>query len=580
MRYAIRTALGMALFALLSLIAPATPAINVNPDMDQLRAESFAQYRKWIGSRDVEKRRLAADGLGGHVEKPEAITLLAAALPDKDADVRRLAAHSLWKLSDDVDIAAAQPALRARLDDPSPAVRVNAAGALEASGVPAAELVAARRGVLRDGDWFDVALAVRDLIDSVDGTELVEPLLQAMRDTPGPDNDDRFDGADVLPALVKAHGPRVAPALLRALDDPDLDRVALLDALGLIEPPPPQWQATLLRLARDRQPDLRAGAVALLRKHVSAGLAAPGWIEAALPLLQDPYAEVRREAAGLFGAAGGDGHPATDALIAALRDDDAKVRRAATDALGRIGDPAEAYDRAAKASVAGRARAPLESLAADAAQDEDTRAAATRALQALSVGTETHTKVLPATAPGDEAALARLRARDIPFTEDAFWRAIGERDVQAVTDLLDAGLSPASIDAGGMPPLHFALMGGCDYGHPTAPETTRIVAALLARGADPNQRDTAGDNPALHRATSCDGATVKQLIAAGADPRAPNASGLSSFTSFVITSPGGAAALLDAGFRANARERETIQAMLQGEKDPAKRKLLSRALGK
>lgn len=577
---AIRTATAWGLLALVALCAPPLAAINLNPDMDELSQEAYAQYNRWITSRDVEKRRMAADGLGGHADQPGAVALLAAALPDQDPDVRRLAAHSLWQLSDDdVDIAAAQTALRARLDDPSPAVRVNAAGALEASGVAAADLVATRRSVLQDGDWFDIALAARDLIDSVDGTELVAPLLRAMRETPGSDNDDRFDAADVLQPLVKAHGARVAPGLMRAVDDPELDRVALLEALGLVEPAPVDWQATLLRLSRDRQSDVRVASVVLLRKQVVSTQAGPDWIEPSLSLLQDPHADVRREAAELFGAAAGDGHPAADRLIALLRDDDAGVRRAAIRALGRIGDQAEAYDRAIKSGIASRARPPLEAITADAAQDKDTRDAATHALLALTAGTETHTKVLATTAPADAGALARLRSRDIAFTEDSFWRAIGERDVQTVKDLLAAGLSPSSIDANGMPPLHFALMSGCDYGQPTAAETQQIITALLAHGADPNQLETTGDNPALHRATSCDGETVKQLIAAKADIHAANASGLSSFTSFVLTSPGGAAALLDAGFRVGAKERATVQAMLQGEKDPAKRKLLTRALG-
>jgi len=449
-RHALRTATIKGLLAFVMLFAPQLQAINLNPDIDELRQEAYAQYNRWITSRDVEKRRMAADGLGGHAEQTGTVTLLVAALPDKDSDVRRLAAHSLWKLSDDdVDIVAAHAALRSRLEDPSPAVRVNAAGALEASGVAAADLVAVRRSVLQAGDWFDIALAARDLIDSVDGTELVDPLLRAMRETPGTDSDDRFDAADVLQPLVKAHGARVAPGLMRALDDAELDRVALLEALGLVERAPADWQATLLRLSRDRQTDIRVTSVELLRKRIASGQAEPNWIEPALPLLQDPYPIVRREAAELFAAAAGDGHPAADGLIALLRDDNADVRRAAIGALGRIGDPAEAYDRAIKSGIASRARPPLEAIAADAAQDKDTRDAAKHALQALIAGTETHTKVLATTAPANAEAVA----------------------------------------------------------------------------------------------------------------------------------PSGAGALLDAGFRAGAKERETVLAMLQGEKDPAKRKLLTRALG-
>jgi len=124
------------------------------------------------------------------------------------------------------------------------------------------------------------------------------------------------------------------------------------------------------------------------------------------------------------------------------------------------------------------------------------------------------------------------------------------------------------------------LMSGCDYGQPTAEATHRIVALLIARGADPNQREPGGDNPALHRATSCDGALVKQLLAAKADPRARNGSGLSAFPSFVLTSASGAAALLDGGYRPDAKERATLQSMLAAERDPARKKLLTRALAR
>src|SRR5690606_36068276 len=129
-------------------------------------------------------------------------------------------------------------------------------------------------------------------------------------------------------------------------------------------------------------------------------------------------------------------------------------------------------------------------------------------------GSATHTKVLTTTTRGDDAAMQRLRARSIEFTEDAFWRALGERDVATVEDLLAAGLSPNTISADGMPPLHLVVMAGCDHGQPTAEATRRIVAALIAHGADPNQRDRAGGNPVLHRASSCDASLVRQLIAA------------------------------------------------------------------
>ena len=572
-----RVAIGSTLILLLLAFAP-SPARAV--DMDKLHREAFTQWTRWITSRDGEKRRTAAESLRNFGEQPQTVALLAAALPDKDAEVRRLAASSLWSLADDkIDIGNATPALRARLDDPAPAVRVQAAGALERSGVDPSELVAARRSVLQQGDWFDVALAARDLIDSVDGAELVAPLLQSLHDGPRTRDDDRFDAEDVLKPLAQRGGDAAVAGLMAALDDPRLPKVALLDALGSLDPAPDGWRDALLRAAREPEPAARARAARLLRTLVERRAAGNDWVAPMLPLLRDPGADVRTAASALFGAGGGEAHAAIDPLLALLaqeRDDDVRYR--AVEAIGAIGDASESYDRRIKADIATRVRTTLERIVADTSQDEDVREAAQKSLQAISGGTATHTKPLVASAPGDAGAMQRLRERDIEFTEDAFWRALGERDVQTVQDMLDAGFSPQSISADGMPALHFIVMVGCDYGQPTADETRRIVAALIAHGANPNQREPGGDNPALHRASSCDAALVKQLIAAKADIRARNASQLTAFPLFVVTSPGAAAALLDAGYRPDAKERVTVQAMLDGERDPAKRKVLARAL--
>ena len=576
MRVAIGSAfIGIALL-LLTLVSPPVRAV----DMDKLHREAFTQWTRWIVSRDEEKRRIAAKSLGGFGEQPQTVTLLATALPDKDAEVRRLAASSLWTLADDkIDIGTAVPALRARLNDVSPAVRVQAAGALERSGVDPAELVAARRGVLSQGDWFDVALATRDLIGSIDGAELVAPLLQSLHDGPRTRDDDRFDAEDVLEPLAQRGGAGAVAGLMRALDDPRLPKVALLDALGSLDPAPDGWRDALLRTAREPEPAARVSAARHLRTLVQRRAAGSDWVAPMLPLLRDADADVRATTSALFGAGAGEAHAAVDSLLDLLAQErDDGVRHAAVVALGAIGNASESFDRRIKADIATRARPTLERIAADAGQDEDTREAAQEALQAITGGTATHTKPLVTSAPGDAAALQRLRERDIEFTEDAFWRALGERDVQTVQDMLDAGFSPQSISADGMPALHFIVMVGCDYNQPTADETRRIVAALIAHGANPNQREPGGDNPALHRASSCDAALVKQLIAAKADIRARNASQLTAFPLFVVTSPGAAAALLDAGYRPDAKERVTVQAMLDGERDPAKRKVLARAL--
>jgi hypothetical protein len=83
-----------------------------------------------------------------------------------------------------------------------------------------------------------------------------------------------------------------------------------------------------------------------------------------------------------------------------------------------------------------------------------------------------------------------------------------------VAAFLEAGMSATDAGTTGMPPLHHALMFACTYGvRPSSEAAHRIVAELLAHGADPNAVDEMG-NPALHRAAGpCDGAII-ELIAA------------------------------------------------------------------
>ena len=72
---------------------------------------------------------------------------------------------------------------------------------------------------------------------------------------------------------------------------------------------------------------------------------------------------------------------------------------------------------------------------------------------------------------------------------------------------------------------------------------------------------------------------VKQLLAAKADPKAKNTMQIGAFTMFIGINAEAAKALLDAGYRADAKEKAMLQAMLASEKDPAKRRLYQRALG-
>ncbi len=575
-----RIALALALGC---LFIPPTPvaASDVEKAVAKLNRESFARWQRWITSSDVDKRRDAARLLGGHPEQPGTVGLLLPALSDRDDVVRVQAASSLWKLAErEVDIGAAVPALRERLVDPRPDVRVQAAGALEKAGVDPRELVDARRSVLREGDWFEVALAARDLVGWVDGVELVEPLLRSLREAPLDGDRDRFDANRVFAPLVARGDGATIEALVAALDEPRLPKASLIAALGDLQPAPPGLRDALLANLREDDPAIRATAAKTLGALVQRGEGGDGWVAPLLPLLEDLYVDVRYEACDALRAGRGAAHTGSEALLALLaREPEARVRRAALRALAAIGDPAEAFDRSAKSAVAERALPAVEAIASGDA-DADVRETAQEALATLRDGTATGTRVLaPTAAPSDAGALDRLRARDIAFTEDSFWRAIGERDLSTIEDLLAAGISPTAMDASGMPALHFAVATTCDYGQPSSEATRGIIAALLRAGADPNQREADGGNTALHRATSCDAFVVKQLLAAKADPKAKNTMQIGAFTMFIGINAEAAKALLDAGYRADAKEKAMLQAMLSAEKDPGKRKLFQRALG-
>ena len=92
-----------------------------------------------------------------------------------------------------------------------------------------------------------------------------------------------------------------------------------------------------------------------------------------------------------------------------------------------------------------------------------------------------------------------------------FFEDVRAGDTQAVVDQLSAGADPNAVrDEDGATPLHVAVRAG-------QPE---VVAALLARKADPQGRDHAGATP-LHLAAAVgDIASINALLDAGADPNA------------------------------------------------------------
>ena len=635
------------------LVGWAMPA-TADETLDKLQARALERYLKDLGSRNSETRRDAARGLGGY-EEAEAVAALAGALADEDARVREAAAGSLWETGEAA--AAARPALQRALGDPEPAVRVRAAGALEAIGADPVTLVEARRSVTRDGDWFDQAMAARDLIGDVPPAELVGPVLDSIRRTPEgsrsafADPEDEFSGASVLGPLAATNDPAVTAGLAAALAEPAMARTALVNALATVEPAPEGWAATLVGLSRDPDPKVRRAAAEALERHADRNGGAAGWPGQVLHLLADPDPDVKYAAVEALGAAGGEAAGAA-ARLAALTapGPDESVRLAAVRAVGEIGDAAEPFDRAVKAEVA-QVAGPALLAVVDAPGDDDlreeamesyvklavepsvaatelariaggsypdwVRITATRNLGRLGRDAQGALPVLerlesdpeslissaarsskeeilrgaamtPAVvtaaastkpkAGGDAAAAqAWLREHGREFTQDDFYRALVEADADAVAAFLEAGMSATDAGTTGMPPLHHALMFGCPYGvRPTPEGTHRVVADLLAHGADPNALDDTG-NPALHRAAGpCDAGIIAKLIAAGADVNAVNSTGMSAFSlALALSDVEGAEAMLEAGFRFGAAEAALAREWYLD--DPARRRLIERA---
>jgi HEAT repeat protein len=618
--------------------------------MAKMHDKALATAVKEITSRDVEKRREAADDLGGFSdEAAQVVPLLATALADGDAVVRERAASSLWKLDD--ASAPAEAALRTALTDPAPGVRVRASGALEAIGVEPAELVAARRSVVADGDWFDRALAIRDLVGHVDAAELAAPLVQAIRDTPpavrAADPRDEFSGVAVLEPLAATGSPGVAPPLMAALAEPGMPHAALLAALAPLEPEPDGWVGTLVRLARDADPDVREAVAEALELRAGRPESGAGWPAQVLGLLDDPDPDVRWRAVSAFGAAGGHAAVGIGAIARlASSSGDESLRGVAVRAMGSIGDVREPFDRTVKEQVAAAAGPALLAVVDDATADDDLRRDAMEAYTGLALAPEVAVRELSRIAGGDypdsvrivatrgfwplgraaepaipllerltgdpetlvasaatsalddirrgvavtppaggaarpvagadaAAAQAWLRQHDHAFDQDGFYRAMIESDADAVERYLAAGMSAADAGTTGLPPLHSVVMFGCPWGQPTPEPTSRIVAALLAAGADPNALDEQG-NPVLHRAVStCDGSVIDQLLAAEADPSAVNAVGMYAFGLAVASNAAAAEALLEAGYRVTSEEAAQYAEWFTD--DPARRALLERA---
>jgi len=375
--------------AVLALVVIAVPISAVSGPDDQKLVDRYSKTLQ--KDRDPGERRSAARSLGT-MKIPEAVPPLIAALSDADATVRRQAADSLWRIG---EVAApAVEALRGVLDDPSPGVRVRAAAALGALGVPEAELVDARVSGLGAEQLRDRILAARDLIGFVPSGQLVPPIVDvaaAEAETRAYDLGDAYlDPVDVLERMVRSGDTGFVEPVMAAVRSGNPGSRWLLKGLDKVEPKPEGWNRVLIAQLESPRTEDRQVALELLRSRVTEDAGVGEWIEPVIGVLGDDG--VRGAAIRALAAARGHAAAAAGPLSRIVASDpDEDIREGAIDALASIGDRAQAFPSGDLRKVAETA---LPVLRTAAVEDpiEDVRGAALSALDTLRVGAD---EVLP-----------------------------------------------------------------------------------------------------------------------------------------------------------------------------------------
>jgi HEAT repeat protein/lysophospholipase L1-like esterase len=300
-----------------------TPDDHIHPTGSGYARAANAVFEAGIVPRASYSVAALERALAGRSPDP---ALLATLLDAPSADVRRQAA---WRLGRDGGAAApAVPALTRRLEDESESVRTAAAGALEAIGPAAAAAVPALLDRLydpRQGVRWGAANALSRIgVPPADWGRLAKAL-------PHPDEYVRAFAAFSLGEMVEGGRPAV-PALVAAVQDPDPSvRVVVVMALGKIGSGEPEVIAALDRALADKTWEYRWRAAHALGKiHADSGEAVT---TLAAALSGDKDAKVRREAARALGRIGHGAERALRTLDSARRDPDPGVREAAGWAL-------------------------------------------------------------------------------------------------------------------------------------------------------------------------------------------------------------------------------------------------------
>ena len=267
-----------------------------------------------LGDTNASVRRAAASSLG-NLKARKAVPTLITTLADKNREVRAAAADALGNIEDDRAIA---PLLKV-IGDESPEVRERALDALGRfeHDVPAAPIIA----VLSD-PRPNIRQRAADILGNIGDRSAVAPLVKLLKD---PQADVR---REALHALERIKDPSVASAVLPMLGDENADVRGT--ALGTLrELRVPIAEATLMKALEDASHDVRQRAVEVVKDQApSAALVAV----LKKMMLEDTNSDVRESAVEALSEARSPA--AREALRLALNSPDAKVRRAAAEALG------------------------------------------------------------------------------------------------------------------------------------------------------------------------------------------------------------------------------------------------------
>lgn len=292
---------------------------------DEVKRE---QIETLANGRRAQDRVEAARALSGHRE-PEVVEALGKALSDPEVEVRLAAARGLWRI--EKHAAPARPHLVKALDDPDPNVVAQAAGALQASGTPAAELAAPRRRVFAAASATPESrfLVSRSLIGQEPAVRILEATLAYLYKASTRHNVELAEKA--LERLVEASQDATLFAPLREeLAGPRPE--AILRALSMYEAKPEGWMPLLVSLMQSPQPRIRSEA---LRELGRLGERAAPALEKIVAALEDPDKGVRRNAARAIGQVG-DEKLGRAALQRAAQDPEQDVRSEAKDALAKL----------------------------------------------------------------------------------------------------------------------------------------------------------------------------------------------------------------------------------------------------